>query len=144
MAGSDPPFLSIVVTGRNDDFGGDFNGRFFRALRFNDEQLTRAGVAYELVLVEWRPIAGRPSLAELLVTEFPSMGPSRLQCFIVDGAYHDALSLNPRLQFQEFIAKNVGIRRSRGRFVLTTNTDIYLSQGVIARLASGALEEGIL
>src|SRR6187401_568720 len=92
-----PPFLSIVVTGRNDDFGGDFNGRFFRS-----------------------------------------------RCFIVDLAYHDALSLNPRLQFQEFIAKNVGIRRARGSFLLTTNTDIFLSRGVIARLASRSLERGIL
>jgi hypothetical protein len=138
------PYLSIVVTGRNDDFGGDFNGRFFRALRFNHEQLTAAGVRHEFVFVEWRPIARRPYLANLLDVEFGELTPSELRCYIVDPAYHDALSLNPRLQFQEFVAKNVGIRRALGQFILTTNTDIYLSRGVIDRLAAQALEAGIL
>jgi hypothetical protein len=138
------PYLSIVITGRNDDFGGDFNGRFFRSLRFNHDRLTEAGVSHEFVLVEWRPIAGVPNLTTLLTKEFPDLGPDQLQCYVVDPAYHDALSLNPRLQFQEFIAKNVGIRRARGRFLLTTNTDIYLSRGVVDRLASRALEDGIL
>jgi hypothetical protein len=139
-----PPYLSIVVTGRNDDFGGDFNGRFFRSLRFNHERLSEAGVSHEFILVEWRPIQYAPYLSTLVTAAFPDLDADRLRCFIVDPAYHDALSLNPRLQFQEFIAKNVGIRRARGSFLLTTNTDIFLSRGVIARLASRSLERGIL
>jgi hypothetical protein len=138
------PYLSIVITGRNDDFGGDFNGRFFRSLRFNHDRLTEAGVSHEFVFVEWRPIAGVPHLANVLTSAFPELGPGQLQCYVVDPAYHDAFSLNPRLQFQEFIAKNVGIRRARGRYILTTNTDIYLSRGVIERLASGSIEDKIL
>ena len=137
---NDAPYLSIVVTGRNDDFGGDFNGRFFRALRFNHAQLAAAGVSHEFVFVEWRPIAGRPYLATLLAQEFSDLGPSRLRSFVVDGRYHDALSLNPRLQFQEFISKNVGIRRARAAFVLSTNTDIYLSRGIVDRLGERTLE----
>ena len=139
-----PPFLSIVVTGRNDDFGGDFNGRFFRSLRFNHEKLSEAGISHEFILVEWRPIQNAPYLSTVLTAAFPNLDADQLRCFIVDPAYHDALSLNPRLQFQEFIAKNVGIRRARGSFLLTTNTDIFLSRGVIARLASRSLEPGIL
>ena len=138
------PYLSIIVTGRNDDFGGDFNGRFFRALRFNHEQLSAAGVTHEFVFVEWRPLPGRPYLATLLESEFPGLGASELRSFVVDPDFHDAVSLNPRLQFQEFIAKNVGIRRARGEFLLTTNTDIYLSRGVIDVLSAGALERGTL
>jgi hypothetical protein len=138
------PYLTLIFTGRNDDFGGDFNGRFFRALRFNSEKLTQAGVPHEFVFVEWRPIRGKPYLATLLGDEFYELGPSQLRSYVVDPAYHPALSLNPRLQFQEFIAKNVGIRRALGQFVLTTNTDIYLSRGVIDRLAAQALEPGVL
>ena len=63
-SGSDP-HLSIVLTGRNDNFGGDFNERFFRALRFNHRNLTAAGVDHEIVFVEWGPIDGKPYLAEL-------------------------------------------------------------------------------
>jgi hypothetical protein len=146
MAGaiSASPYLTIVATGRNDDFGGDFNGRFFRALRFNHEQLAAAGVAHEFVFVEWRPLDDRPLLASLLADELADLRSLPLRSYVVDPAYHDALSLNPRLQFQEFIAKNVGLRRARGEFVLTTNTDIYLSRGVIACLQQRTLETGVL
>ena len=142
--GDRAPYLSLVFTGRNDDFGGDFNGRFFRALRFNHEHLTSAGIPHEFVFVEWRPITGRPYLATVLAEAFPELGPAELRSFVVDATYHDALSLNPRLQFQEFIAKNVGIRRARGSFILTTNTDIYLSRGVLGTLAERLLESNVL
>jgi hypothetical protein len=138
------PYLTLVFTGRNDDFGGDFNGRFFRALEFNRELLTSAGVPHEFVFVEWRPLGDRPYLATELANTFATWPVSDLRCFVVDPAYHDALSLNPRVQFQEFLAKNVGIRRARGRYILTTNTDIYLSRGVLETLQSRALEPGIL
>jgi hypothetical protein len=138
------PYLTLIFTGRNDDFGGDFNRRFFRALRFNHIRLAEAGIPHDFVFVEWRPIAGKPYLSTLLAEEFRDLERAQLTCYIADPAYHDALSLNPRLQFQEFIAKNVGIQRARGRFVLTTNTDVYLSRGVISRMAESALEPGIV
>jgi hypothetical protein len=143
-AASAPPYLSLVLTGRNDDFGGDFKGRFFRALRFNHDRLTEAGIPHEFVFVEWRPMPRRPYLATLLGDEFYDLGPDELRACVVDARYHSALSLNPRLQFQEFIAKNVGIRRARGEFVLTTNTDIYLSRGVLERLGARDLDRGVL
>ncbi len=144
-AATDPdPYLTLVFTGRNDDFGGDFNKRFFRALRFNHERLTEAGVAHEFVFVEWRPLDGRPYLATVLARTFEDLGPAALRAFVVDPAYHEALSLNPRIQFQEFIAKNVGVRRARGQVVLTTNTDIYLGRGVVEFLAARSLVPRIL
>ena len=144
-AAADPdPYLTLVFTGRNDDFGGDFNRRFFRALRFNHERLREAGVSHEFVFVEWRPLVDRPYLATVLGRTFEDLGPSDLQSFVVDPAYHDALSLNPRIQFQEFIAKNVGVRRARGQFVLTTNTDIYLGRGVVEYLAARSLLPRVL
>jgi len=143
-AADSEPYLTLVFTGRNDDFGGDFNKRFFRALRFNHERLSAAGVTHEFVFVEWRPLADRPYLATVLGAAFESLDSSHLQSFVVDPAYHDALSLNPKIQFQEFIAKNVGIRRARGRFLLTTNTDIYLGRGAVEFLAARSLEPGVL
>jgi hypothetical protein len=143
-AGDAAPYLTLIVTGRNDDFGGDFNGRFFRALEFNRAQLSAAGIPHEFVFVEWRPLADRRYLAVELAERFSEWPPSELRSYVVDPAYHDALSLNPRLRFQEFIAKNVGSRRARGQFVLTTNTDIYLSRGVVHFLASRKLEPGVL
>jgi hypothetical protein len=138
------PYLTLVFTGRNDGFGGDFSGRFLRALEFNHAALTEAGVPHDFVYVEWRPVPGRPYLADLLHERLVRDLGADLTSVIVDAAYHDALSLNPRMQFHEFIAKNVGIRRAAGRFVLATNSDVYLSRSLIGRLAAGGLNEGTL
>jgi hypothetical protein len=124
------PQLSIVLVGRNDDFGGDFNGRMFAAAEFNHYHLEAAGIPHEYVLVEWNPIPGKPYLAELVGRRLPWWH----QRYVVDPAWHTRLSVNPKLVFMEFFAKNVGIRRASGRFILTTNTDIWLSREVTRTL----------
>ena len=143
-SGDSTPYLSIVLTGRNDDFGSDFNGRLFRAFEFNHRELTARGITHEFIFIEWRPIQGKPWLAEILAERYPDLVPHALTSYVADVAYHDALSLNPRLQFQEFIAKNIGIRRASGSFILTTNTDVYLGREVLDFLARRALEPGVL
>lgn len=137
------PYLTIILTGRNDNFGGDFNERFFRALRFNHQRLTEAAVPHEFVFVEWAPIAGKPYLAELLAEQLPEVA-EVVTSYVVDPRYHEAVVLNPRLRFMEFVAKNVGIRRCRGRFILSTNTDIYLGRGAVEALAERRPDEGTL
>ena len=133
------PTLSIVVTGRNDGYGGDFNGRFLRTLAFNHDRLTERGVSHEIVLVEWAPPADRPQLSALVRESLPHLG-SALTTYLVDPRYQEACSLSPKLAYLEFLAKNVGIRRANGRAVLATNTDIYLGRGVVDAMASGVID----
>jgi hypothetical protein len=135
------PYLSIVATGRNDTYGGDFAGRFLQTLRFNARQLTERNIPWEIVLVEWAPPADRPLLTMLALEAMPFLD-GVLRAIVVDSAYHDAFSLNPRIAYQEFIAKNAGIRRARGAFVLTTNADIYFGRHVLTRLAARQLDPG--
>lgn len=125
------PFLSIVLTGRNDSYGRDFKERFFRTIRFNQAELSARGVAHEFVFVEWAPTPGVPSLHELTLEAVPELRSGAVRWYVADRQYQDALSLNPRLQYLEYVAKNVGVRRSRGRFVLATNCDIYLGRAVL-------------
>lgn len=137
------PYLSIVSTGRNDGYGGDFIERWLRTLDFNERQLAARGVDVEFVFVEWAPPEGVPLLAEIVRTELPRVC-STLRAFVVDEAYQDALTLNPRVRYLEFIAKNVGIRRARGAFVLATNVDVYFGRHVLDRFTARALEQGRL
>jgi hypothetical protein len=132
------PWLSVIVVGRNDDFGGDFNNRMMAAATFNHDNLEAAGISHEYVFVEWNPIPDKPYLAEIIGEKLPWWH----QRYIVDPRWHDRLSVNPRLRFMEFFAKNVGLRRASGRFVLTTNTDIWLSREVLRALSG--LREGVL
>ncbi len=132
-----PPALSIVVTGRNDQYGGDFNERFFTALRFNHGHLAARGVSCEVILVEWNPVPGRPLLADLLSHEFATLPPGTLHRYVVAPEYHAAFTQNPQLAYLEYVAKNVGIRRASATFVLVTNTDVLLGRRVIDAIAGG-------
>jgi hypothetical protein len=137
------PYLSIVLTGRNDDFGGDFNQRMCGAVAYNHGLLEDAGIDYELVFVEWRPVSGRMLLGDLMRDRLPQIAP-RLTTYEVDARYHDAFSQNPRLQFHEFIAKNAGIRRAAGSYVLSTNTDIHLSRDIVTMISQQRLRPTVL
>lgn len=125
------PYLSIILTGRNDEHGGDFGRRFLRTLHFNVRELMARGISFEIVFVEWAPIVGRPLLIDLAVEELAEGLAGRLAGFVVERRYQEALSLNPRLEYLEFAAKNVGIRRARGQFVLATNSDVFFSRPVL-------------
>jgi hypothetical protein len=127
----DIPYLSIVLTGRNEV--GNSHEQLFAAASFNHRLLTACGVDYELVFVEWR-VPGRELLGDLLRTEVPEVA-ARLTTYEVDERYHAALSQNPQLQFLEFVAKNVGIRRAAGSYILVTNKDIYFSSDVVNLIA---------
>jgi hypothetical protein len=130
--------LSIVVTGRNDNYGGDFNERFFAALRFNHARLSERGVRCEVIFVEWNPVANRPYLAELLRRECRDIA-CCVHCFVVAPAYHAALTQNPAVRYLEFVAKNIGLRRASAPLVLATNTDVFLGRNVVDAIASGDL-----
>ncbi len=136
------PYLSVVLTGRHDNYGGDFNERFFRALRFNQQQLAERQISHEFVFVEWNPVPGRPWLAELLTEAVRDIGAASIVRCVVDPRYHTACTQNPRLDYLEYVAKNVGIRRASGRFVLATNTDVFLGRGPLDAIGSQRLEAG--
>src|SRR3954468_19063983 len=105
----DGPVLTLVLTGRNDSYGGDFTARFFRTLRFNHRELKARNIPHEIAFVEWAPPPGAPLLADLVFDAVPELDRSICSWYVVDGTYQDALSLNPRLEYLEFPAKNVGI-----------------------------------
>ena len=137
-------YLSVVVTGRNDGYGGDFVARFLATLEFNHRELASRGIEYELLLVEWAPVTDEPLLADLIDERCPPTVAAACRAVIVDPAYHAAMTLNPRLPYHEFLAKNVGVRRTRGAFVLTTNCDVILGRHILHQLERRALDARVV
>ncbi len=133
-------FLSIVLTGRNDDYGGDFRERFFRTLRFNHRELTARGIAHEFVLTEWAPDPARRLLVDFVKETIPDIADEVFTAYIVDPAYQDALTLNPHLKYLEYVAKNVAIRRASGDYILASNCDVYFGRRILDVLAGRALQ----
>ena len=133
--------LEIVLSGRNDDYGGeDFHERMLTVAAFNHARLTEAGVPHRFTLVEWNPPEGKVPLIDRLRERLPWWHRS----FVVSRAWHQWYQENPRLQFMEFFAKNAGIRRATGDWILTTNSDVFLGREIVARLAEGRLTPGTL
>ena len=138
------PALTIVVTARHDNYGGPYERRILEPLLFNGAKLAEFGIRYELIVVEWDPIGGRPLLADLLQRDLPAAMQDSLRVIVVAPEYQRALTQNPHAGYLEYIAKNVGIRRAAAPFVLVTNVDVLLGREVLAAVASSSLAAGTI
>jgi hypothetical protein len=139
------PLLSIVLTRPYD--GGDSSAALERGLaplRFNHEQLAARGIAHEFVIVEWAPPSGQAPFEHVLTAAIPTLADDRLVSILVDPRYDEALRPSAQSGALQSIAKNVGIRRARGVFVLSTDWDVCFGRGVLRRLADRSLEPGVL
>ena len=125
------PYLSLVTASRNDDHGGDPLRRTQIFVNCFARQCEKHRIPAELILVDWNPVAGRPGLASVL--QLPA-GTSycTARVITVPPGLHARVKYAEKLPFFQMIAKNAGIRRARGRFVLATNIDIIFSDELMA------------
>jgi hypothetical protein len=135
------PYLSVVVTTRNDDHGGGLLRRTQTFVNAFLGQVKRHRVPAELIFVEWNPPANRPPLREAL-----SWPDDREDCRVrfveVPQTVHARYQNAAVLPLYQMIGKNVGIRRAVGEFVLATNIDILFSDELMSFLASRSLVPG--
>jgi hypothetical protein len=137
----DTPLLSVVATARNDNHGGDLLYRMQVFVRGLAEQAARHRLPLELVLVEWNPPEAEPKLSDAL--EWPPEGPFfSARVIEVPPQLHLRLEHADRLPLFQMIAKNVGIRRARGEFVLATNVDLLFPDDLMHFLAQTRLRHG--
>ncbi len=103
------------------------------------EQAQRHKLQSELIVVEWNPPYDRPQLADALRWrangEFCSV-----RIIVVPRRLHLRYSYADRLPLFQMIAKNVGVRRARGHFVLCTNIDMLFSDQLVQFLTSRRLD----
>ena len=133
------PYLTIVAASRNDDHGGDPLIRTQIFINNLARQCELHQLPAELIIVDWNPVSERPGLAAVL--HLPSEStfmPART--VTVPTILHQRLKYADRLPFFQMIAKNVGIRRARGQFVLATNIDILFSDELIGFIARQRLD----
>lgn len=134
--------LSIVATSRNDDHGENLLQRMQHFVDGFIIQCKRHQLNAELILVEWNPPADKKSLAEVL--RFPEdTSPCSVRIITVPPQVHATLNHSSVLPLFQMIAKNVGVRRARGQYILATNIDILFSNAVM-RFMRDKLESNIL
>ncbi len=140
---SEVPSYSFVATSRNDDHGGDVLRRTQTFIARLAEQCERHQVRSELVLVEWNPPSTRASLEDVLGWPAGSEWFSA-RVVTVPPALHREFTYSERLALFQMIAKNVGIRRASGKYVIATNIDIIFNDKLFETLRVGDFREGVV
>lgn len=133
------PYLSVVVVARNDDYGGMFLDRMQAFINNLGELAGRHRLDMELIVVEWNPPEDQDRLRGVL--SWPAFLNERTRFLTVSRQVHEQFSNADRIPVFEYIGKNAGIRRARGRFVLATNPDLLYSDELIGFFAAERLSE---
>ncbi len=135
------PYLSVVATARNDNHGGDLLGRMQHFVDAFTEQCERFGLSAELIIVEWNPPKNQPRLSDALDWSNPAKDDQcRVRIIEVPESVHSRLKHAEELPLFQMIAKNVGVRRARGKFILATNIDILFCDELVQYLARRSLK----
>lgn len=134
------PYLSIVAATRNDNHGGDMLKRTTCFIQNIYHQAKKFNFPVELIIVEWNPPKDKPLLKDVL--PLPTQEDLvQLRFIIVTNEIHQQFKNGDILPLHQMIAKNVGIRRATGEFILCTNIDILFSDECFSLFAKKDFKE---
>ena len=137
------PYLSIVATTRNDNHGGDLDRRTQIFIDSLAQQMEKHKISSELIIVEWNPPKGRPPMADAF--QWPKKHPFlSVRIITVPAEIHANYKHSDKLPLFQMIAKNAGVRRAQGEFILETNIDIILSEELCNFIAQGKLQKNTM
>jgi hypothetical protein len=142
---TESPYLSIVIVGRNDGFGGGFA----RACQDYVHSIGRAIKAVpladiELVIVDFGGNETAKTLAAEL--EVPAALAGKVRFVKVPAGVAESVrkALGEADGFMEYSAKNAGIRRAKGRFVLVTSPFVILPKQFFEFVSGRQFSDGIV
>jgi hypothetical protein len=137
------PKISVVAATRNDNHGGDLNRRMQLFVDGLFEHTERLSFSIEIILVDWNPPDDKGPLAEAL--NWDRQGDyCTVKIVEVPREIHSLYNHADKLPMLQMIAKNAGIRRAAGDFILATNVDIIFSNEIMEYMANTELEPDTL
>lgn len=126
------PYLSIVIALRDDDYPRPLAARVRTfAARLERQLGDGSDGLYELVVVDWNPPPGaRPA------ADFDFGGVRAQRHVVVPVSVHDTIASSSQVRafcgrpMLDYYARNVGIRRGTGEFVMVANQDILMADAI--------------
>jgi hypothetical protein len=113
------------MTGRNDNYGGDFKGRLENCIHGLFKQLSCLTFDSEIIFVNYNPLPN-PAIADF-ITWPKSTSNVQIRIITVEANLHqlfiDKYGVK-NIPVIEYLGKNVGIRRAKGTYILSMNPDI--------------------
>lgn len=135
--------LSVVLTGRNDNYGGYFNARLQNTIQWLHYWLTRYHISSEIILVNYNPIPTAEAIEQMIdippanewvhtrMIEVPEQEHQKIQ----------AADVRRPVPVIEFVAKNIGIRRAMGKYVVATNADVIFDAKIFEYISKHHLDD---
>jgi hypothetical protein len=131
------PFLSIILVGRNDNYGGDFKERLQHGISWTHRQLSQHKILSEIIFVNYNPLPN--PLIETFINWPASNEFVSVRIITVPSAAHAALVSDGKrknVPLLEYPAKNAGIRRAKGEYILCMNPDIIIPSEIFESIHS--------
>ena len=137
------PYISIVMAGRNDNYGNDFNYRLQNCLTWTIRNTEKFEIPTEIVFVNYNPITENPAIPEIInIPQNLRFTPIRF--ITVPEDVHEQFNdpdKRRKVPLYEYIAKNIGIRRSTGEFILSANPDILIHPEIFKTISHRNLKK---
>src|SRR5690606_36152351 len=108
--------LSVIFSGRNDNYSADFKTRVQAALQRNQAEAAARNLDVEWLVAEWNP-TNEDYLGYHLAGVKSYVANPRLHTQVISPSVAEHVS------FLQFFAKNIAIRRATGDWILVTNAD---------------------
>jgi hypothetical protein len=131
--------ISIVFTARNDNYGGDLLDRINALIKVLVFLTNKYKSKFELIIVEYNPPADKKKLFEVL--QICKNSNLKIRFIEFDSKYHSNFKNSERIKLFEYTAKNIGIKRATGDFIVSTNQDIIFSDEFIKYLTYEKLDK---
>lgn len=137
MAEIKVPRLSIVATARNDNYGGLLKERINTFIKFLVSGSNDNDIPTELIFVEYNPPENAPLFAEILKIDTGKFLTVRF--IVVPRSFHQKINEHSKIPLLEYVAKNIGIKRARGEYIMMTNPDIIIGDEIFRFVMSNEI-----
>jgi hypothetical protein len=136
-------YLSIVIVCRNDNYAG-IRSRLFKFIEVFSKVADESNLDYELIVVQYNPLVSKYLIdttdydrfnferdlpLSMMLPLTPVIATTRLRIITVPPRFH---KFADKGAVWEYMAKNVGGRHARGRFVLFTNPDNLFPRSMVS------------
>lgn len=126
------PKISFIVGLKNPDYGEKYQmNNLYRTQLFVDNLVyltNKEKLNSEIIFVEWNSGKDNNFFDKII---WPKSKLVKMKWIFVPHKYHTKLKNSQLISIYEFYAKNVGIRRAKGDFIISTNPDILFSEKLI-------------
>lgn len=132
------PYLSVVVATRDDKHGGNPEARLKAALSVYKKQTEKLKFPIEFIIVDWNSPEKSAGIFPKVRSWALNSDFLKIRVMKISEKIHRGLD-DAKIPFYQMIAKNVGIRRAKGKFILASNIDIFLDDNLIKFLSEKKL-----